>query len=89
MTDSEILQEAKNAFGERGYEEFDDLYWLMFAQKVREGVIEECAKKCDELQKNYARYYRTKDRGVGGEGYPYDPAHCALALREMGKRHDG
>ena len=38
---------------------------------------ENCAKLCDELQKNHDRYYRT----AGHDGKPYDPAHCAVAIR--------
>jgi hypothetical protein len=50
------------------------------SRKAVEDEREACAKKCDELQKNSERHYRTY------EGKPYDPAHCAVVIRARGNK---
>ena len=34
MNNDDILQQAKFIFGEQGFEQFDDIYWLAFARAV-------------------------------------------------------
>lgn len=36
-----------------------------------------CAAVCDQMQENYKKFYR-----VALDDQPYDPAHCALVIRE-------
>ena len=44
---------------------------------AREYERKACAAVCDQMQENYKKFYR-----VALDDQPYDPAHCALVIRE-------
>ncbi len=42
-----------------------------------------CAAVCDQMQENYKKFYR-----VALDDQPYNPAHCALVIRERSNVQD-
>lgn len=39
--EDDILEAAKNVFGLDGYEQFDDIYWIMFANIIKKNAEKE------------------------------------------------
>ena len=46
-------------------------------EMTRHQEREACATVCNQMQQHYKKFYRVKR-----DDQPYDPAHCALVIRE-------